>query len=262
MLTISKPEKILYYAVTIPTIILVSVFCIFNDINLSLILLILTLVLFALLKILSKSATKKSMIALKKLTDDAETEDYIKFFEYASGCRNHKLSNIMKSVLLNGYVAEGSFEKATALFYEIKKSINALNKPEENYNQLVFGTNYLLHTGQLNEAFEFLKLTEDCIRRLPPKYDNREEVYHNLRIKYLCVSNQLTSADEFNYYFEKASTRIAKLQLKFFYAAFLEAKDARAATEEYKYVADNGKNLHIAKIARQRINVLEKTQKN
>ena len=82
MLTISKPEKILYYAVTIPTIILVSVFYIFNDINLPLMLLILTSVSFALLKILSKSATKKSMTALKKLTDDAETEDYIKFFEY------------------------------------------------------------------------------------------------------------------------------------------------------------------------------------
>ena len=197
------------------------------------------------------------------LLNDLKINDYINFYVYASRTKNKKRSLVMKSALLQGYLAKGDFEKATPLFYEVRKNINTLNNPEVNINLLVSCTNYLLYTNQHNEAYELLTLLDASIKNPSVTYINKEEIFHNLKLKFMCATNQLTSIDEFNCFLQKTNIPLTKVELKFFLGNFFEANNnIESAFDEYKYVAKSGGDLYIAQLSKLKLEHLGNSTKN
>lgn len=183
-----------------------------------------------------------------KLTDELETQEYIKFFEYAVNNKfSDNMSFQMKSALLTGYIAAGDFWKAKPLFYELRGYLNIPSNADKHINPLSSCINYLIYTGQYNEAYDMLIQLFECNKLLSDKFKHKDEVYNVLRIKYLCATNQLDSIDDFNNVFENTSTLYNKLQLKYFLGCYYKMNDKQnEALEQFEYVSTNGKDLYIA----------------
>lgn len=253
MMWITKKSKITYLYVLVPMFLITTFYSIVKQ-NSSI--WILSLIFFFVFSYsIRKLAYNEMALVNKKLTDDLEPMEYVRFFEYATNNkRTDDMSFQMKSALVTGYLAIGDFAKAEPLFYELRGYLNIPASADKHINPLSACINFLVYTGQFNAVCPLLMQLYECNKSLSDKIKHKDEAYNVLRIKYLCASNQLDNIEDFNNVYENAPSLYAKLQLKYFLGCYYETNNQHSeAAEQFEYVSANGKDLNIAKMAKEKL---------
>lgn len=260
MLWISKKSKFTYLCVLLPMFLITALYSIIKQNTLILPVSVILLIVFS--YAIRKLAIKELKFICSKLTDELETQEYINFFEYAvNDKRSNDVSVQMKSALLTGYIAIGDFSKAEPLFYEVRGYLSVPFDVDKQFNPLSSCINYLIYTGQYNDAYALLIQMSERKKLLSNNFKHRNEVFNVLRIKYLCATNQFDNIADFNNVFNNTFSLYSKLQLSYFLGCYYENNNKHGeALAHFKYVSANGKDLYIAQMSKNKIDRTIKEQ--
>jgi len=176
-----------------------------------------------------------------------------------------KKSNVLrlaKNNLATGHYANGDFDKALEV-------LDTITLKEKNSNDFIFNTivhsNYCVMNLQKNNIGAALKHYEAIKEYITDSKDNANKKWLEFAIEDLDAAFNLThgryeKALEFykNHSLLTGDTKYGRVYANFNLAKTYEGvNNAEKMAEHYKYVAENGNLLYIAKIAREKLGIEE-----
>lgn len=249
MIAICRETKRIYYFVLVPAFLITLVIGLFKPIK---ILVFLSVALYLVFYfILYKCALKTITQVNKSLALDLETDEYIDFYEKAlKNNLSGSMSALIKTNLVKGYLAKGDFDKAFDLYEKIKCYYKTSPKPEIKIWCLDVSVSCCLYLGDFQSAEIYLNELERINSTLKKKED-----FALLKLRYKLLTGNFENLEsEYSEIAEKIEEPYSILNSKYIIGCYYEQIGLKEkALSEFTYVAENGKNLYVAKEARQTI---------
>lgn len=250
MIAICRETKRIYFFVLVPAFLITLIIGLFKPIK---ILVFLSFALYLVFYfILYKCALKTITQVNKSLALDLETDEYIDFYEKAlKNNLSGSMSALIKTNLIKGYLAKGDFDKAFDLYEKIKYYYKSSLKPEMKIWCLDVSVSCCLYSGDFQSAEMYLNELEKINSALKRKQD-----FTLLKLKHKLLTGNFEDFErEYSEIAEKMVEPYSVLMCKYVIGCYYEqiGLNEKALTE-FTYIAENGKDLYIAKDARCRIN--------
>lgn len=160
---------------------------------------------------------------------------------------NYTLNNIAKA-----YIQLGKFEEAKEIVnYVDKRKNNILTKVKimENKMDIAFFTNNIKEFKEQSEKIN------NILKFIPKK--EKKEILLNISLKKAVIAKDIEEVKELSERLEKKKNNFDKVISSYYRGVVLE-KDNKSREREYKFVAENGNNTYVAKIAREKVNIENK----
>lgn len=168
---------------------------------------------------------------------------------------NKKAYMYALSKIATGYIELGEFEKAKEVIeYVEKRKININIKGEIIKNKI----NLAFLTNDIKEFSEQCEKMKSIRKFLSKRFIKENSV--NMSIQEAIINKDFKKANELIYQLEKKRNRLNQIMVQYYKGLVLE-KNSKDFKNEYKYIAEKGNNLYIAKQARKKLEIEYKDNK-
>lgn len=162
---------------------------------------------------------------------------------------NKSAYNYTLNKIATGYIQLGEFEKAKGIIKDVEKiKNNIIIKGEIIKNKI----DIAFFTENKKEFKEQCEKMRNIIKFLPKK--SRKEITFNMTIKEAIMDKDVKKVNELSQQLEKRKNLLDKIMVQYYKGVVLE-KNNKNYKNEYKFVAEKGNNLYIAKQAREKLKI-------
>ena len=162
---------------------------------------------------------------------------------------NKSAYNYTLNKIATGYIQLREFEKTKGIIKDVEKiKNNIIIKGEIIKNKI----DIAFFTENKKEFKEQCEKMRNIIKFLPKK--SRKEITFNMTIKEAIIDKDVKKVNELSQQLEKRKNLLDKIMVQYYKGVVLE-KNNKNCENEYKFVAEKGNNLYIAKQAREKLKI-------